>query len=233
MEGKNTMNTVDLNFGAPAEAKRRSDLYSRALLLAYITIFYNIVEGMVSVFFALEDETIALFGFGLDSFVEVISGVGIWHMVSRLRRENNHEAPDRFEQRALRITGAAFFLLTIGLIATAATNLYQGHRPETTFWGIVISVISIITMWLLIYHKVKVGKALNSQAVLTDANCTRACLSLSITLLVASVGYELTGIGGIDSLGAIVIAMLSFREGREAFQKARGISCCCSGEGGM
>jgi divalent metal cation (Fe/Co/Zn/Cd) transporter len=188
---------------------------------------------MVSVFFALEDETIALFGFGLDSFVEVISGFGIWHMVSRLRRENNNEVPDRFEQRALRITGTAFFLLTIGLIATAATNLYQGHRPETTFWGIVISVISIITMWLLIYHKVKVGKALNSQAVLTDANCTRACLYLSITLLVASVGYELTGMGGIDSLGAIVIALLSFREGREAFQKARGISCSCSGECGI
>ena len=53
-------------------------LYRQASLLAYVTIGYNMVEGLVSVWFGLDDETFALFGFGLDSFVEVISGIGIW-----------------------------------------------------------------------------------------------------------------------------------------------------------
>jgi divalent metal cation (Fe/Co/Zn/Cd) transporter len=110
---------------------------------------------------------------------------------------------------------------------TAVFNLFQGHQPITTFLGIVIGLISIFTMWVLIHFKIQVGKQLNSSAILEDANCTKACLYLSFTLLSASAGYELTGIGGIDSIGAILIAIFSFREGRESFAKARGESCPC------
>jgi len=82
-------------------------------------------------------------------------------------------------------------------------------------------------MWALIYFKIKVGRQLNSEAILADAKCTKTCLYLSFTLLLASVGFELTDIGGIDSIGAILIAIFSFREGRESFEKSRGESCRC------
>ena len=204
-------------------------LYKQATLLALITIGYNLLEGLVSIWFGLADETIALFGFGADSFVEVISGIGIWHMLRRQGASPSQATRDTFEQRALRITGTAFYLLTTGLIATAILNLWQGHAPETTFWGIVVSLISIVSMWLLIRAKVRVGTALHSDAILADAACTRTCLRLSLVLLVASAGYELTGIGLFDSLGSLLIAWLSWREGREAFGKAAGKSCCCGG----
>jgi len=206
-------------------------LYAKASALALITIFYNIGEGLISVFFGLEDESFALFGFGLDSFVEVASGIGIWHMIGRIRKHGS-ENLDKFEKTALRITGSGFYVLTAGLAVIATVNLYQGHKPETTFWGIVISLISIATMWLLIQYKVKVGKALNSQAILSDAACTRACLQLSVVLLIASVGYKFTGIGGFDSIGTLVIAGLCFREGKEAFEKAKAgsFACACGGE---
>jgi divalent metal cation (Fe/Co/Zn/Cd) transporter len=208
-------------------AQKNSKLYSYASALALITIAYNIVEGIASVFFGVKDGSMALFGFGMDSFVEVISGVGIWHMVRRIRN-NGSEKLDQFEQTALKITGAGFYVLTLGLSITAAIDLYRGHKPETTFWGIVISVISIATMWLLIHFKVKVGRQLNSDAILSDAACTRACLQLSIILLIASIGYELTHIGGIDSVGTFVIASLCFREGKEAFEKAKAKSFACA-----
>ena len=211
---------------SPAVTQIKLNQYKRASLLAQITIFYNLIEGMVSVFFGVADETLSLFGFGIDSFVEVLSGIGIWNMVRRMR--HNPEAnPGPFEKKALQITGTAFYILAVGLVITAGISLYQGHRPETTFWGIVIGVISIFTMWALIYFKVKVGRELNSDAILEDANCTKACLYLSFTLLLASLGFELTGIGGIDSIGAILIAIFSFREGRESFEKSRGESCSC------
>ena len=63
--------------------------YKRASLLAQITIFYNLIEGMVSVFFGVADETLSLFGFGIDSFVEVLSGIGIWNMVRRMKYNPN------------------------------------------------------------------------------------------------------------------------------------------------
>ena len=211
--------------------KDRSRLYNWAYLLAVITIAYNIVEGVVSVSFGLDDETMALFGFGLDSFVEVISGVGIWHMIRRLRNNHKNTNPDQFEQQALRVTGTAFYLLTAGLTIVATTNLLYGHKPETTLWGIIVSVVSIFTMWALMHYKLKVGRELNSEAIIADANCTKTCLYLSLVLLLASAGYELTGIGSLDSIGTIVIAWFSFGEGREAFQKAAGkMTCGCQGK---
>src|SRR5512133_2392660 len=104
---------------------RLQHLYRTAALLALITIYYNLAEGVVSVWFGAEDETISLFGFGLDSFVEVISGIGIWHMVRRLG-QGDQPNPDKFEQKALRITGSSFYLLATGLVATAIISIQQG-----------------------------------------------------------------------------------------------------------
>jgi len=207
---------------------RRKRLFRIANILALITIFYNVLEGLFSVIFGLADETFTLFGFGLDSFVEVISGIGIWHMIRRIRHAE-HDSLDTFEQRALKITGSAFYILAAGLIMTGVLHLIQGHKPETTFWGIVIALVSITSMWVLIHYKVKVGRALESQAILADASCTRTCLYLSIVLLLASAGFELTGIGGLDVAGTVLIAGFAFREGREAFEKAEGGTCTCSG----
>lgn len=210
--------------------QKSTTLYKWAAMLALITIFYNICEGLISVFFGHEEESFALFGFGLDSFVEVSSGIGIWHMMRRIQR-NEGETADHFERTALTITGVGFYILTAGLTAMAVVNLYQGHKPEATFWGIVISLISIITMWLLIHYKMKVGKVLNSPAILADAACTRACLQLSFVLLASSVGYKFTGIGGFDSVGTLVIAGICWREGKEAFEKAKaGRFACTCGE---
>ncbi len=215
---------MELTFIQPTQD--RTHFYRWASALALITISYNILEGCVSVFFGLQDETIALFGFGLDSFVEVVSGVGIWHMIKRMKQTDavNH---DIFEKRALQITGGAFYILVVGLVATSALNIYRGSKPETTFWGIVVSVISILSMWMLIHYKMKIGKQYNSQALISDANCTKACMYLSIILFASSIGYEVTGIGMLDSIGAIGIAVFSYREGKEAFEKSKGKLCGC------
>ena len=205
--------------------KEKIMFYKWGTALALITIFYNIVEGVVSVAFGIQDETIALFGFGLDSFVEVISGIGIWHMISRMRI-NNTSNPDRFEQTALKVTGTAFYILAIGLTITAAITLLKGHKPKTTLWGIIVASVSILLMWMLIHYKVKAGKRFQSQALLADAACSKACMYLSLVLLFSSVAYEVTGIGEFDSIGAIGIAGFSLKEGREALDKAKGKSRC-------
>ena len=206
----------------------RSTFYRWATSLALITIFYNLLDGLVSVVFGFEDGTVALFGFGVDSFVEVISGVGIWHMIRRMK-QNGNESNDRFEKTALKVTGTSFYILAAGLIIISLINLYEGYKPKTTLWGIIIASISIISMWTLIHYKVKIGRRFNSQALLADAACTKTCLYLSIVLLIASVGYELTDIGLLDSLGAAGIAAFSIKKGTESFGKAKGKSCCCGG----
>lgn len=203
-------------------------LIKYAFILAYFTIFYNIIEGAVSVYFGLEDGTLSLFGFGVDSFVEVLSGIGIWHMLIRIKK-NGNENKDDFEKTALKVTGVSFYLLTAGLLLSSIINLLGGHKPETTFWGILISLISIFTMWLLIKLKMQVGVKMNSRAIIADADCTKTCMYLSVILLISSLGYQLFGVGLIDSLGAMGISYFSYKEGKEAFEKVKSgnYSCGC------
>jgi len=206
-------------------------LYKTAFVLSMITIFYNIAEGVVSTGFGYSDETLALFGFGIDSFIEVISGIGIAHMIIRFRK-NNFDKENSFEKTALKITGTSFYLLTAGLTATVIYNIFTQAAPETTFWGIVISLISIATMFFLMKAKLSVGTKLQSQPIISDAGCTKVCLYMSVILLASSLIFEFTGIGFIDSIGAAGLAFYSFREGRECFEKAEGAECSCGGKCG-
>lgn len=202
-------------------------LYKVAFGLAVFTIVYNVIEGLISTYLGFEDESLALFGFGADSFIEVISGLGIAHMV--LRIQNNTESKrDGFERTALKITGVAFYMLVVALVATSIYNIYTGHKPITTFWGIVISVLSIAVMWGLVVWKRNVGHQLNSTPILADANCTMVCVYMSIILLISSGIYELFGIGYIDSIGTLGLAYFAFTEGKECFEKANSDkNCCC------
>jgi len=203
--------------------------WNYALWLAIFTILYNLAEGLISIFFGLSDETLTLFGFGVDSFIEVMSGIGIFAMVLRIR-QNPDTDRSTFERTALRITGTSFYILVAGLAITAIYNIFVGHKPETTLPGLIISVISIAVMWALVASKRKVGRELNSMPILADANCTLVCIYMSLVLLASSLIYELTGFGFVDSLGAIGLIYFSYSEGKEAFEKAAGMECACEEE---
>lgn len=200
-------------------------LYKIAFGLAIFTIIYNIAEGIISTYLGFEDESLALFGFGSDSFIEVISGLGIAHMIVRIQKNPNSKRDD-FERTALRITGIAFYILVFGLVVTSIYNIWTGHKPLTTFWGVVISIISILIMWILVVWKRKVGNQLNSAPILADANCTMVCVYMSIILLVSSGVYELFNIPYIDSIGTLGLSYFAFKEGRECFEKAKSDKNC-------
>lgn len=201
-------------------------LYKKALWLSIFTIVYNVAEGVISMYLGFEDETLALFGFGVDSFIEVLSGIGIAMMVIRMKR--NPDSPkSKFETTALRITGTSFYLLSVGLLIGIIVNIVNGHTPSTTRWGVVISLISIAVMWWLMQAKKNVGKQLNSEPILSDSNCTKVCIYMSLVLLASSIIYELTGFAYADVIGAAGLIYFSTVEGREAFEKAKGKSCSC------
>jgi len=195
--------------------------YNKAFLLSLFTIFYNIIEGVVSMFFGYTDETLTLFGFGVDSFIEVMSGVGIAVMIYRIR-QNPESSKTKFEIRALKTTGFVFYLLSAGLLAGIVLNIIFHHKPLTTLWGVVISVISIVVMIWLMNAKKSVGKKLDSEPIIADANCTKVCIYMSIVLLLSSLIYELTGFAYADVIGATGLIYFSVMEGKEAFEKVKG-----------
>jgi divalent metal cation (Fe/Co/Zn/Cd) transporter len=64
-------------------------LYSKALLIAQFVVIYNIIEGIISMFLGYENESLTLFGFGVDSFIEVASNLGVVFMIRRIQ-QNPH-----------------------------------------------------------------------------------------------------------------------------------------------
>ena len=200
-------------------------LYNTAFGLALFTILYNIIEGLIATYLGFEDESLALFGFGSDSFIEVISGLGIAHMIIRIQK-NPDSNRDNFERTALRITGVAFYILVFGWVITSIYNIWTEHKPITTFWGVIISIISILIMWILVVWKRSVGNKLNSAPILADANCTLVCVYMSVILLISSGIYELFGIAYIDSIGTLGLAYFAFKEGKECFEKANSDKHC-------
>ena len=192
---------------------KENKLYKQAYWLSLFTIFYNIVEGLVSMTLGYADETLSLFGFGADSFIEVMSGIGIAIMILRIKQ--NPDSPKSiYEKTALRITGTAFYILSAGLFAGIIINLITHHKPETTLWGVIISLVSIAVMLWLMAAKKSIGRKLNSEPIIADANCTKVCVYMSLVLLVSSLVYELTGFAYADAIGSAGLMYFSITEGK-------------------
>lgn len=112
------------------------------------------------------------------------------------------------------------------MLGTAIYNVFAAHKPETTLSGLVVSLISIAVMSALVILKTKVGRRLNSQPILADASCSKVCIYMWLVLVAASVIYQVTGLGSIDSLGALGLIYFAVQEGRESFEKAKGLDTC-------
>lgn len=210
-------------------SKEMQKLYDFALYLSIFTIVYNLAEGLISTVVGFSDESLTLFGFGVDSFIETISGIGIAAMVIRISN-NPSSSKSLFEITALRVTGWSFYLLSGGLLISAVLSVVSGKQPESTFWGVVISAVSIIAMLGLIYYKKRVGKALDSKAIIADAQCNVVCVYMSITLLASSFLYEMFALPYIDAAGAFGLIYFSVKEGKECFEKAVSLNDECGCE---
>ena len=208
---------------------RTQDAWRIALLLSVATIVFSIIEGFVSTVFGARDESLALFGFGIDSFAEVASSSGVVLMILRLM---NHLSTSKSlaEKRALQITSISFFLISGALLFAGLSSLRHGSTPTTTLPGIIVSLVSIAIMLILVCFKRRIGTTLSSDPIIADARCGEVCIYMSLVLLGSSLLYFLWGIRCADSIGAIALAVLSFKEGRGTWrssQSSGNSSCCC------
>ncbi|MDQ6902430.1 MAG: hypothetical protein M3139_05390 [Bacteroidota bacterium] len=120
--------------------------YKIAFILAILSIFFALLEGVFSNFYGYNDESFYLFGFGIGSFfIEVISAVGVARIITRIR-QSELSGRSNFEKTALRITCTGLIILVAGLILTSIYNIYTKHKPETTLAGVIIAATSIILM---------------------------------------------------------------------------------------
>jgi divalent metal cation (Fe/Co/Zn/Cd) transporter len=200
-------------------AVERQVLLRRGIRLEYLTVGWNILEGVIAVAAAIASGSVALLGFGIDSFVESISGtVLIW----RLRAEHggglDEEAIERTERSAERLVGASFLLLAGFVVFEASRTLLVGDRPDASLVGVALTAVSLVVMLWLARAKRITGEQLGSRALVADAAQTRACWYLSAATLAGLALNAAFGLWWADPIAAYVIAWFLVREGLEAWR---------------
>ncbi len=202
---------------AGPSATDRARLGRRAQLLAGASVAYNVVEAVVAVTAGLAAGSVALLGFGLDSVVEVSSGLVIlWQFRARL--------PESRERQALRLMALSFFALAAYVGVESVRALVSGAEPDASPVGIGLAVASLVVMPYLSWAQRRTGRALGSRAVVADSTQTLLCTYLSAVLLVGLLLNAALGWGWADPLAGLVIAAVAVREGRAAW---RGEACGC------
>ena len=201
----------------------RPSAVQRALRLEYLTVGWNILEGIVAVAAALGAGSIALLGFGIDSFVECASGgILIWRLLAE-RKSEDARAVERLDRRAHKLVGLSLFGLALYIFADAVLSLLHGERPRPSRVGIAITSISIGVMLWLARAKRRAAVALGSRALEADSFQTTACWWLSVITL-SGVGFNAAfGWWWADPAAAIGMSYFLVREGLEAW---RGEQCC-------
>lgn len=200
-------------------------LRQRALLLSYLTVGYNILEGVVSILAGYLAGSIALVGFGLDSFVESLSaGIMIWHF--RRHPDLTPEDEERREKLAVKLVGWTFFVLAAYVLYESLEKLIFQEAPAPSLLGIIIALVSLILMPLLFYLKHRTGTDMGSASLRADAKQTLACALLSLALLVGLGLNYLYGFWQADPIIGLVIVAVLAREGYEALKEEKLCSCC-------
>jgi divalent metal cation (Fe/Co/Zn/Cd) transporter len=209
---------TDATAGPAGAAGARASLLRWGLRFEYLTVGWNLVEGVVAVVAALAAGSVALLGFGIDSFVESASGsVLIWRLLAE-RRALDHEAIERLERRAERLVAWSLFLLAAYITVDALLTLWNQERPEASPAGIAITSLSIGVMWWLARAKRRTAVALGSRSLEADAAQTTACWWLSLIVLG---GIGLNAVAGwwwADPVAALGVVVFLVREGREAWR---------------
>jgi cation diffusion facilitator family transporter len=200
--------------GESAPVSARNALLRRAIGLEGMTVGYNAVEGLIAIVAGLAAGSVALTGFGVDSVIEVTSGVLLWW---RLRAELG-SAPlgPAVEARAARWAGILLLGLAVYLVVEAARRLLNQDRPEGTAVGIGLTAVSLVVMPLLARAKLRAARALDSRALRADAHETIVCAWLSLTTLCGLALNAAFGWWWADPLAALAMVPLIVREGLEA-----------------
>jgi divalent metal cation (Fe/Co/Zn/Cd) transporter len=187
-------------------------LHKKALLLSYFTVGYNILEGVTSIFAGLLAGSIALVGFGLDSFVESLSGsVMIWRFRKHGKISEDEEA--RVENKAIRFVAYTFFILGAYILYESVRKLYFHEISSPSLFGIIIAIVSIIVMPVLFFIKYQTGKSINSRSLVADSKETLACVFLSVALLIGLGLNYLYGLWQADPVFGFVIVIFLIKEG--------------------
>jgi divalent metal cation (Fe/Co/Zn/Cd) transporter len=206
----------------PAHLSQRAEQVARGLHLEYATIAYNSLEAVIAILAGFLAGSIALMGFGIDSVIEVSSGLSL---VWRLRSDVDLTRREEAERISLRVVGICFVALAAFVAIDAIKSLLHFRAPDESLAGIALAAVSMIVMPLLARAKRRVAAQIGSAALTADARQTELCMYLSAILLAGLLLNAAFGWWWADPVAALGMTPIILWEGIQAL---RGRTCCAS-----
>jgi divalent metal cation (Fe/Co/Zn/Cd) transporter len=206
----------------PAGFAERRKWEHRARQLAWVSLVWHLTEGAISIGLGLAASSIALIGFGADSFIETAAGaVVLWRLTGSRVQDAGRE---RAERRAAKMIAVTFYVLAVYVIAHATFAIVTVTKPEESIFGIIMAATTMIAMPPLAIAKQRIGKRIGSCATSSEGTQNMLCAYLSAGLLLGLGANALLGWWWADPLTALLIAIVTLREGQNAWRGE--IDCC-------
>lgn len=195
----------------------------RSKHLQWLTVGWNAVEAVVALAVAITTGSVALMAFGLDSIVEMSSGVVILWRIGAENRAESQERIERVEEIARRGVSLSLYALGVFIVFEAGTALLNREEPSSSAMGVALLALSVVVMWWLTRAKRDAARHLHSHAMEADAAQTNLCMRLSVTALAGVALNAALGWWWADPVAALGVAAFVFLEARRAWQRQ---ACC-------
>ncbi|KRK83527.1 hypothetical protein FC78_GL001484 [Companilactobacillus bobalius DSM 19674] len=194
------------------------DYVKKSLQIEYLSTIWMAFEFIVGFYSGIKAGSILLIAFGLDSFLEIISGSTlIW----RLKKEFNNDSVEQIEnaeRKSSLIVGSVLLLLSAYVVAVSFFNLITHQAADTSISGISIAIASVLLMPFFTFKKRSLGKSISSDALIEDGMCNITCAYMAGTVLLGAILTALFGLWWVDSIAALVLVYFIANEGLESFK---------------
>ncbi len=185
------------------------------LWLQGVTIGWMLAECAISLYAATRAHSVALFAFGSDSLVELLSATVV--LLQFLPRFSLSKPV------AERAAAILLFLLAGAVVSIAVLN--WNAPKETSYLGIAITALALIVMPALAWFKRRYARALDNRALAADATQSATCAYLAAVTLAGLAAFAIWHIAWIDTVAALAAVPIVIVEGRRTW---RGEGCGCA-----
>lgn len=198
-----------------------------AKFLLLLTIFYNIIEGVIAIWSGLVAGSIALVAFGADSYIEVFAAsLVLW----RLGIPDGERA-ETVERITVQVIGWTFLILSAAIVFRSAVALAEQSGAEESFVGIGLAFVAVTFQPLIIIWKLRIAQRANLRSLAIEAKESVACSFLSLALLIGLVANAMLGWWWLDSATALLLVPWLVREGLDGIRGKQSLNevplCSC------
>ena len=202
-------------------AVSRTDALRQGVRLETLTVAWMLVEAAVALGAGVLARSVLLTAFGVDSVIELLSGVVLFRRLSAESAGLPTDEVDRLETRTTRISAILLVLLCAYVVVSSAAGLVFRVMPSPSLGGVVVSALAILAMPLLARAKRGVNHVLDSPSLRADIAETVSCAYLAAVTLAGLAVSMLTGWWWVQYVAALGLLAWLVPEAREALEERR------------